>query len=370
MHAYTVHTSGRIARADAVDAPRAKQSVFLLATALALAVVMVLASCSSGDGVAAASDTVSVSEDEVTSYTAHYRSTIDAEDDQAWARYLRGSDLDAKTWRERAIRELASRSLVQKRALELGIEADEGQVERSIASEKASRGIAEDDDDGWRKALAEDGTTPEDYRADLEYASILQQVVLKDSLSSSGEADSDAQAYIETNLLDRVTRRFSVLSFPPDEKKDAKRILSELKGLKGDERLVRFEELADERARHGDESLVQGDVGWNLLYDTDEVMDAGKVLELKPGDVYPSLVKRDEGWQIYQCTGRYVFDASTSYVDLDESLKNAVLQNMVMGSWSKWVETYVNDIVDEAHLQVNPMPSGLPYDVDDVMKSL
>lgn len=342
----------------------------LMIAVVMVALVIFVSACSSEVGVAAKYGNDSLSEDEVSEYTAAYRSSIDAEDDTAWARYLRGQGLEAKTWREKAIRDIVGRRLIEKKAEELGITINEAQVEAGIASEKAQRGVVADDEDAWSKVLEQDGMTSEKFARDLGYASILEQVLLEDGAAEMMEDEDTLQSYIKSNLMDRVVRRFSVLSFGVEDESEAQGVFAELSQLSGDELKRRFDEIAADLLSV-DDDLAQGDLGWNLLYDTNDLLDGDKVLALEAGDLYPEVVKRDTGWQIYLCSDVYVFKNGVQYAELqDDSLKNAIARACLVGSWGSWAESYVAQLVNEANIEVFRMPAGLDYDVDDIMASL
>ena len=346
---------------------------FILIVAL-IACAMLLPGCSSSDSgnaaVAAQCEGVTVTEGQVSDYTAAFRQGIEAVDDEAWARYLRGQHLDAKSWRENAIRQIAVKQLVENRAQELGIVADESQIETSIAKEKSDRGLAAGDDEAWAAALASEGTTPDELRSQFEYASILEQVILHDEFSDEEGDGEKLQSYIEQSLMDRVLRRYSVLSFDSNEQDAAVAAFEELDNLKNSELTARFDEMVAERSSQSESSGIQGDIGWDLLYDLSDVIDPAETIKLQPGDLYPGLVERDEGWQIYLCTGRFVFESGVQYTELEESLQKAIARANLVASWSRTVTDYTTQIVDDANIQVTQMPKGLPYDVDDIMAKL
>ena len=352
-----------------------KSVSLMLMRALALVCLLTLPiigiSCSQGDeGIAARCEGVTVTEDEVTQYTADYRKEIDASNDESWARYLRGHHLSAKTWREQCIRLIVGRRLVQRRADELGIVVDERQVEAYLEMEKGRRGAPGCNDATWKAILEEEGTTPEKFLDNLRYASLLEQVLLADGGSTLALDDEVLQSYVEANLMDRVVRRFSVLSFAVSEKEEAESTLIELKSLAGEELIKRFEDITKSRFAGNDE-LVQGDLGWNLLYSLNGVLDGDKVLALRSGDLYPDVVEREDGWQIYLCTDYYAFEGDETYSEIkDETLKQSIERSFLLSSWDAWSQNYLTKIVDDAKVEVFVMPENLPYDVDDVIASL
>ena len=209
---------------------------FLLALAFSLTLAC-FAGCSGGQDLAAKCSAFTISEQEVTDYTASSRAQNGYTDDTDWARFLVAQGYsDTKTWREEAIRALAEQKIVENRAAELNVSADETVVDQTIAYVRQLRGITTDEE--WASYLEGIGMTADEYRASCEFASVEQQVLAADLDLAANGSDDELNAYIKSNLMDRVTRRFSVITFKSEA--DANAALAQLEGLSGDELAARF----------------------------------------------------------------------------------------------------------------------------------
>ena len=338
------------------------ERLVVLVVAVCLLFVQVLAGCAQQDQVAAEFGDTVITEQEVSDYTAAFRTRGSYDDEASWKAYLASQNMSVEQWREGVIRRLATRELVRQRAAELGIEPNEADIERSVLAAKQAYGVALDDEQAWSDALAQRGYTPQSYRQECEYASIEQQVISTDASEELEQSSSQIQDYIDANLADRVVRRFSVLSFPDSQEAAAQAVLDELSGLEGDVRAERFEALVAERSAAGDNSLFSGDLGWDILYSTEGIMDSELKIDVMAGDLYPELVDAQGCWQVYVCTARFIFEPDAKYSAIeDESLKSALKTATLNSTVSTVRSAYLSQLVDAAQVQVHAMPDNVPY---------
>ena len=336
----------------------------LLALAFSLTLAC-FAGCSGGQDLAAKCSAFTISEQEVTDYTASYRAQNGYTDDTDWARFLVAQGYsDTKTWREEAIRALAEQKIVENRAAELNVSADETVVDQTIAYVRQLRGITTDEE--WASYLEGIGMTADEYRASCEFASVEQQVLAADLDLAANGSDDELNAYIKSNLMDRVTRRFSVITFKSEA--DANAALAQLEGLSGDELAARFTEVATEYGANG---ATLTDFGWDLNYSTDSAIDGNDKIKLQAGDLYKKVVAGDGIWQLYLCTGRFAFESGVTFDAIpDEDLKSLIESATISSLLSGEVEDYLDKKVKEADIEVYKMPSGLPYDVDSIISDI
>ena len=128
------------------------------------------AAVSSGPIAAYVGDQV-IYEDQVSDYTTEFRAANGLEDDAKWKNYLASAGLTGKTWREDVIRQKADRMLIEQKAAELGINADQSFVEEQIAAARARSGVG-DDDRECEAYLEAKGFTLESLIESYEYTSI------------------------------------------------------------------------------------------------------------------------------------------------------------------------------------------------------
>lgn len=306
-------------------------------------------------------DTV-ITEQEVSDYTQQFREQNGYESDTSWSLYLGEQGLTGKTWREEAIRSIVKEKLVNQKAEELGITADEDTVNASIATLKENNDIAEDDADAWQSYLDARGMTEEELRASYELSSVEQQLITQDA-NTATVTDDEIQEYIDENLRDTVTRRFSVISFALDDKASADAALAELKGLSGEELTSRFNELAEEQASKLD-GYSEGDLSWDLGYSLEDIIDGDDLIKLQPGDLYAKVAKTDTCYQLYLCTDRFVFPSDAKVADVeDEDLLALIKATVEAQNWGTIIDDYLNQLVTDANVQVYEMPEGLAYDL-------
>ncbi|MDO4502603.1 MAG: SurA N-terminal domain-containing protein [Coriobacteriia bacterium] len=296
-----------------------------------------------------------ITEQQISDYTDQARVDAGCDDDKAWEEYLAANGYTQTTWREEAIRSLATRTLVEERAAELGITADQATVDRSIQQLRDSQHLQTDED--WKAYLERKGTTEEQLRDKYAFASVQQQVISKEAGLDSKQTEEAVDQYVKQNLGDRVIRKFSVVSFPSDQKKQAAAFLAECKKLDPSKRAERFQQKADELAKTA-KDLPQGDLGWNLGYNLEGILNMDTVLTIHPNDPYPDVASNDGSYQIYLCTGEYVFTKDSRYQNLpDDSLRETVRTAALATSWSTVASTYLAQLVDSANVQVVKTPS-------------
>lgn len=342
----------------------------VLVAALCLCAALAMAGCSTDDSnVAARFGDHTISEDEVTSYTDDFRAQNDLTDDVTWAQYLRGNALTGKTWREQAIRTLADRLLIEDKAKELGISANEDDVNSRISQAKQQAGIAEDDDSAWSDYLSQRGTTPDKFKEDYEFTSVEEQVFRKE-LNFDDELEAEmCDDYISQNLSDRVVRRYSAIVLGKKDKAKGQELLAELKGLSGNELSTRFSELAKANSTDSESAALGGDIGWDFTYSEGVIDPKAKVryAQLKEGELYPKLVKGTDGYRIMLCTGVVRFAETPKYEQLPDenssTIRQVIEQLTLASTWAGKCQEYLRNLENDANIQVSEMPSELSYDL-------
>ena len=254
---------------------------------------------------------------------------------------------------------------------ELGIEADAEQVASQIASAKEDAGVAADDGQAWADYLAQSGDTPELYRKRVE-ESLIEQQLLSQEIEFGVEDEEGAQLvqqYIDENYLARIAKRWSVLRY--DTRKKAKAVLNSLADLEGAELKRAFEALLDSDDSEDTTRANGGDLGWDVALDMGSVQDDLNAEKVNPVHVSKDVHKQNGAFYVMMCTDRYVFERDSTYEDIpDEDLRSFILESATYENWSTLREEYLNKLVDEANVQVTPMPDGLDYDVDDLLATM
>ena len=333
-----------------------------LLVVVALACVLCLAACASEDVAAKVGDEV-ISESSVTDYTADYRADKGLDNDADWAAYLADEGLTAKTWREQVVRMFAERMLVERKAQDLGIVADESYIDSQIEADvEAYGGRAE-----YEAALDAKGTNEAEQRDYYKLESLEMQLFAAELDLDDADTEKMVQEYMSKNLGDRVLRRYSVIVFDADDEKLAQGCLDELKSLKGEELRTRFAELARKYSTDEASAARDGDAGWNYGY---SLVNEGEYVTLDEGELYGKLfaIADAEGapsqYEIMLCTKKFAFTDEVTFADIDdEDLKAYVLQQASASRWAELSSDYLSNLIDAAQVQVRAMPAGLPYDV-------
>lgn len=351
--------------------------VVFITTALAASLI-VLAGCSgaasggpsqsASSGLAAYGDDFTITEDEVTDYTQRFRQVNNLVDDASWAAYLQERGKTGSTWREGVIREKADRILIERKAEELGIKADEAAVADKIESAKKNAGIDPADDAAWQGYLAERGQTPDEVRDAYEFSSVEQQVFSAELDLTSSMKDEMGNDYIKEHLADQVVRHYYALGFDLDDEAGARAVLDELKGLSGPDLAERFLALCDERGAGATKNLDAGSIGWDFMFDNFTVDPNGllRKAKLAAGDLYGEPLKGADEYRVVLCVEREELVGDKPYESINsDSLKPVISDLALTSHWAALFQQYVSGLEEKAHVQVTYMPEGLPYDVTE-----
>ena len=344
---------------------RVKSIVLICAVAIA---AMALASGCAQEtgGIAARYDGGEVTEAEVEAYTADFRSSRSLEDNHAWAEYLAGEGLTARTWRERAIGSIVESKIIRAKADELGIAPDEVRVSAQIASDKENAGIDGGDDEAWARYLESLGKDELSYRADLESASVEQQL-LSQMVELDPSADAEAvSAYIDENLRTRVVRRYRALCF--DAKDSAQAAIDDMAGLSGDSLVRRFAEWLDRDDSDATTSEGGGDAGWDIANNLGPAQNELNQEMVPEGELSAAIHEIDGAYYVFLCSKRFEFGDGVTYEDLpDDALKRYVLTAATYDKWTELTNAYISGLLDQANVQVSSPPSNAPYNVDGMI---
>jgi foldase protein PrsA len=326
-------------------------------------------SSSSVDSVAAQVGDVAIMESEVTNYIeTNMRvdsTTGETMSDEDWVSYLESYSWTPETLREAVIRNvLALPSVIVTEAANIGITPDESEIETQLAEQKDSVG-----EDGWADWLTENG-----YRDEAEYVLNLQaQAVYEELMATNAQASDPTQdeidAYIESSASTYAGQRISLIYLPYSEEEEEGYDSVEAAHSKTDDAIARltagedFASLADEYNASG-MTDAGGDIGWGNASYLPEVCTTA-LATMSVGDFSDVL---DDGSALYilKVTDEYVLpeDGTVDPTSVPESIKTLLKDELISTNQSNAESTYYNELVDSALVVINPMPKGLPYDVD------
>lgn len=347
----------------------------LAAVACALAMVAALCACgcsSNDDGaVAASAGDVTIYEEQVTNYTDQFRAENGlAEDAQKWTAYLAENNLTAQTWREQAVRTLVNRALVEKKALELGIKVDDAAVAEKLAELKKSEGVADVDAKAWEEHLSKNGRTPEGVLDSCRY-DVLEQQVIKKALGYEGDvAAALGDEYVKENLAGKTVRRYEAAEFALDKKEKAQDYLDEMKRLEldGEDFEARLAEVVIELTGDKKADGSMKSIGWDFAYDEQKIDPKLKLrgAELDEDEVYKKVLSGTDMCRIVRCAEKVELGKDATFASIESKSLAKLVKKQVEGTlWEDKCAEYLQSLEQGAGLQIEDMPSGLSYDVQE-----
>ena len=124
---------------------------------------------------------------------------------------------------------------------------------------------------------------------------------------------------------------------------------------------ISFEDAAKE---YSEDSSADngGDVGWDKL--TTFVSDYQDALSALDVDQVSGIVESSYGFHIIKCTGHFYVDGSVTSIDqIPEDLRNQFSDTIKTEEEGTAYNDWLNNYVDEADIQINEMPTDVPYNV-------
>ena len=337
----------------------------LVLSLAAVACAFGLTACGSGNvhGAAATVNGVDIQEDSVTDGIARWRSAQNLDSEEQWGMFLAAYGYTPSDLRDAYISQLRDRELMKEGAPELGVELDTAEVEMQIQSLKANFS----DDAAWKKSLADANWTEDEYRAEVE-ANVLQTQLttyFKDKAEVTDEIILETANMYSAYYNDR--KRTSHILIRVDDSMDdaakaaarekAQGILNQIKAG-----TLTFEDAVAQYSDDTASAQQGGDVGFDSSKLVAEYRQGYADLEV--GQI-SDLVESQFGYHIIKVTEKY--EAPEEVTSLDqipdiyhEELKQTAESVAAQKDYTAWLQ----GLRDAATFTQNPMPSGLPYDVD------
>lgn len=323
-----------------------------------------LTACASGDGASGDPNAVAatIGEDEIkettiTDYIQNFRVGQKIESDEAFGTWLNQYGMTPSDMREDVINFFVEQELVKKAAEEKGVTVSDDDINAEVDQMKANY----ESDEAWQTALQEAGYTEDDYRENVRTGMLqnaLQEKIIEENTAELTDEDLLEEASQYAPYFDGAKKSSHIL-FNADDEKTAQEVLDRINNGE-----IEFADAAKEYSQDTGSAENGGDVGWDMLNTfVTEYTDA--VDGLNEGET-SGLVKSDYGIHIIRCTE--VFTAPDPITSLDQLPSELVdyIRNMANSSkeseaYSTWFEEYK----EAADVQINEMPAGLPYDIDE-----
>lgn len=340
-----------------------KKMRILLALGMSLCLMLGLAGCgttTSSEPVAATVNGTEILESEVSDYIASYRASYGYESDEDWSTFMTSAGYTTETLREDIINYLAQKLLVRQTAEELGVTVDSATVDSQIETIRSTYGY--EDDETWTTTLEEAGYTEEQYRSEIEY-SLLTENLLTAEVPTAEPTDEEIQTYADTYAAAQYTgKKSSHILFDSEDSATAETVLADLQA--SDNLTEDFAAAATEYSTDTSSAADGGNVGWDCLTTfVTEYTDALDALEV--GQM-SGLVESDYGYHIILCTESYdpVSGETVDLTTMPTEIYDQIVTDAASAATSTAQSAYIEDLVANADIVINTMPDDLPYAVD------
>ncbi len=311
-----------------------------------------------------------ITEEEVASSIAQYRSAYGYTDDSTFATQLESQNMTVASYRQNTADQLIIAKLVEKRASELGIEVSDDEVAAKV--EQIAGQISSGDNSLWQSTLESMGVTEDSlktrYRADL-----LQQKVCEQDVPVTDATDDEALDYIKSYLADSTQKLVYTIKFSSDDGKTKKadECYKKLKALKSAGKLTtkKFEELAAEYSESDTVATDNGELGWtgsgNIGSDVSDLIS-----DMKKGTFSePNTVSEDDdAMEIVYVADTCSFPASDeltslSSLNVPDELLSIIKSAAAQATWSQNSTKYLAKLLADAKVTYYPVPDDAAYNV-------
>ena len=352
------------------DGKRSRHARYAALMALACAVVAAtcgIVGCAQGwggqadaaSGQAAKVDDAYISEEDVANWISQYRKSNSLTDEVSYAQYLASQSMSVLQLRTRAIEQLATNLIVQKRAEELGVVPSDEEVQAEIDAAKATYAL--DDDSTWNSMLEQYGMSEDDirrqYKINLEEKAIAEKDVAK-----RDPTDQELLSFIQTYLMGTTQKHAWRIVFKGDDAQSrAQALHSELiqRQSAGTLNLDAFEELA--RSNSDDENVQQ---------DGGEYVWSGSSMNADERTLFADTEEGGftEAGEILYCDTTYTFSEESTLTeipsDLPSGLRDEIAESAAETLWQTEGQLYLSNLLEKAQITVYPVPEEASYKVD------
>ena len=329
-------------------------------TCVATVLAIGLVSCGKSDvkgltgGTAATVNGVEIPEDKVTTFIENMRKHNNITDEDQWKLWLEQNNQTPTEIRKTVLDKYIDDELIKQAAEKNDVKVDQNEVNEIVETMKKHY----KNDEEWKKALEEAGTTEDQYKESVEATLIqkgLKEKVVTKKEPSEKELLKTAKIYAKAH---DGARKSEHILFDASNEDKAQEVLDQIKSGE-----ISFEDAVKKYSKDEGSKVDGGNVGWDSSNQfVPQYQDALK--KLKKGEI-SDLVKSDYGVHIIKCTD--VFNApkelkklSDLPEDFQKQIKETELANMQAQEMKKWFD----DFKAEAEITVNDMPEEVPYNVE------
>lgn len=320
--------------------------------------------------VAAKYDGGVITEEEVASSIAQYRSAYGFTDDSTFATQLESQNMTVASYRQNTADQLIIANLVEKRAKELGIEVSDDEVNEKV--QQIAGQISSGDDSMWQSTLESMGITEEALQKRY-HADLLQQKVCEQDVAVTDATDDEALTYIQTYLSDSTQKLVYRIVFTSDDGKTKKsdECYKKLKALKDAGKLTtkKFSEIAAEYSESDTVSSDKGELGWtgsgNISSDISDAIE-----DMKKGGVSEPVTVEDDdnALEVVFVADVCKFPSSDNMDSLDslnvpDELLSIIKSAAAQSVWQSNSTKYLAKLLADAKVTYYPVPDDAAYNV-------
>lgn len=305
--------------------------------------------------VAATVGDVAISEEEVTDYIEGFRSKNEnCETDEGWASFLATAGYTTESMRAYVLETaFIPKAVVRANCATLGISVSDEELDRVIEQERAyyeQRYGA----DSWASVLSSYGYDEESWRENEEDR-LLEERCKAQVVGEVEPTQSQFQAYVNQNAVSYNGKHSYYLRFEGVE--EAQEALGRLGGTEAEVSLARFGELGE---------AVNG--GWSSVQADQDNLSTAYIAALNELEAHhvSEPVEDGEGVVLILCNRTFSAeaDAYVSAKKLPHGIREALREDCATTLADDAFEAWLEQATEEAHVVINDMPAGLPYDVN------
>ncbi len=303
-----------------------------------------------------------ITEDQVTDYINSYRTYASLQDSSAWSSWLSQYNYTASDVRTIVINYFVQNYLITQAASDKGITVSDDTINAAIASDKSSFDSTQE----WDDYLSQNGYTEDEYR-DAVKLYYLEQY-LEDTLTYSTPSDSDILSYVSYysgKKSSDIFCKWTVVS-GDSATTTANKQAAQTRATNLIAQLDNGADFAALAKANSDDTTAAangGNVGWDCLNSfVTAYTTALDSLSVGQYTTTPVEDTTNNGYHIILCTQVFSPSDSTGISDIPSEIYNSIYQGVVSSNKSSALQSYVTTLASSADIQINDMPSGLPYD--------
>ena len=305
--------------------------------------------------VAAYVNGVAIEEDDVTEFIEDFRGkNAQYETDSAWAEFLKSNGYTSETLRSYVLDTVfIPQELIRQKCAELGIQIGDTDLDDVIRQEKEyyERRYGEN---SWDSVLASYGYDEESWREN-ELNRLLEEQLRSMVIDAVAPTEAEVQAQANESASTYNGKDTYYITFASQQ--DAQEARSRLAASGERVTLGEFERIGD--AVHA---------GWNSLPATRDVM-GGEYIQaanaLEVGTV-SEPVYADGAWTLIFCDAAFNVGAggeSVVLATMPREIYDQIVIDATEAKADQLFDEWLRGLAAESDIQIEPMPSGLPYNV-------